>query len=198
MAPATTPSTPTTTPEKAPKSEVRGPTPAEVIVKLPADAKLFVDGQRIELTAGTRAVVTPALEPGQDYFYMVRAEAVRDGKTVEENRRVIVRAGYTTNLDFSKLEPVAHEEARPSRITVRMPENGRLFVDGNPVTMTSPTRTFDTPRLEPGKSYYYTFKAEVVRDGKAQTEDRRVVVEAGKELTVDFTTMAEPRVTAQR
>ena len=43
-----------------------------------------------------------------------------------------------------------------------------------------------TPALEPGKFYYYTLKAEVVRDGKALVETKKVFVEAGKEAFVDF------------
>jgi uncharacterized protein (TIGR03000 family) len=195
-APATT--TPTTTPDKKPgKPEVMVPTPAEVLVNLPANAKLFVDGQRVELTPTRRTMATPVLQPGQDYFYLLRAEAVRNGQAVAESRRVIVRAGSTTTVDFGSLAATAKEEAGPSRITVHVPENARLYVDGTAVPMTARTRTFDIPNLEPGKSYFYTMKAEVVIDGQTRSEDRRVVVQAGKDVTVDFSNL-ETVTTAQR
>ena len=47
-----------------------------------------------------RAFHTPELEKGQDYYYVLRAEVVRDGKPVSETRRVIVRAGETVQETF--------------------------------------------------------------------------------------------------
>jgi uncharacterized protein (TIGR03000 family) len=81
------------------------PSPAKVIVRLPAQAELFIDGQRSRLTAPTRTVITPALEPGQDYFYLLRAETVRDGQRVSQTKRVLLRAGRETRVDFRDLRP---------------------------------------------------------------------------------------------
>ena len=55
-------------------------TKAKLVVELPADAKLFVDDMPVKATAGVQTFNTPALEPGQDYFYMVRVERMRDGQ----------------------------------------------------------------------------------------------------------------------
>jgi uncharacterized protein (TIGR03000 family) len=52
--------------------------------------------------------------------------------------------------------------------------------------LTSGERTFTTPPLEVGRAYYYTLKAEVRRDGETRSSNRRIDVEAGKELTVEF------------
>jgi uncharacterized protein (TIGR03000 family) len=167
-------------------------TPAQLAVNLPTDAKLFVDGQPVTLTSASRTVLTPALEPGKDYYYIFKAEAVRDGKVLEESKRVIVQAGRTTRVDFSELAAAtpAESTAASAHITVRVPANARLLVDGVVVPLNTNSRTFDTPKLEPGKSYYYTFKAEVVRDGQTHSDSKRVVVQAGKDVTVDFSEMS--------
>jgi uncharacterized protein (TIGR03000 family) len=76
---------------------------AKVIIDLPTDAKLFVDGKPIRGAAKKKNFQTPALEKGQDYFYEMRAEVVREGKPVSETRRVVVRAGAVIRADFSSL-----------------------------------------------------------------------------------------------
>jgi uncharacterized protein (TIGR03000 family) len=89
-------------------------------------------------------------------------------------------------------EKLKKMEGKPSkgetvgRVTVRLPEDARLFVDGVSCPLTSATRSFETPPLEPGKKYEYTLKAEVMRDGEPYSDSKRVVVQAGKEATVDF------------
>lgn len=72
------------------------PAPATIVVSLPADAKLFVDDAVTTSTTATRAFASPALEQGKDYFYTLKAEVVRDGKTYSASRRVAVRAGEET------------------------------------------------------------------------------------------------------
>jgi uncharacterized protein (TIGR03000 family) len=85
---------------------------AKLIVTLPANAKLFIDDMPMKSAAGTRSFNTPSLEPGQAYYYMVRVETVRDGKTISETRRVIVRAGRIARADFRDLESDAVRTAQ--------------------------------------------------------------------------------------
>ncbi len=74
-----------------------------------------------------------------------------------------MRAGQTSAADFTKLTTQGKDAAR---VTVKLPADARLYVDGVPCPLTSATRSFDTPELDAGRSYYYTLKAEVVRDGE--------------------------------
>jgi uncharacterized protein (TIGR03000 family) len=80
------------------------PTRAKLVVELPEDAKLFIDDMPMKTKSGVRAFNTPALEPGQAYYYIVRIEYVLDGKPMSETRRVIVRAGLTARADFKDVE----------------------------------------------------------------------------------------------
>jgi uncharacterized protein (TIGR03000 family) len=80
------------------------PDRAKVIVQLPTDAKLYVDDHPIKATADNQAFSTPRLERGQTYYYEVRAEAVRDGKTIVESKRILVKAGQEVTVSFPKLE----------------------------------------------------------------------------------------------
>jgi uncharacterized protein (TIGR03000 family) len=80
---------------------------ASVTVRLPADAKLFVDDVACPLTSDVRSFATPALQPGQQYAYTMRAEVVRDGTTRTESQRVLVRAGQAVEVRFGALPAVA-------------------------------------------------------------------------------------------
>jgi uncharacterized protein (TIGR03000 family) len=80
---------------------------ASLIVTLPADAKLFVDGHPMQTPAEKRVFQTPPLEPGQLYYYTLRAEVERDGKTITRTQRVIVQGGAVTRAAFSDLPSAA-------------------------------------------------------------------------------------------
>jgi uncharacterized protein (TIGR03000 family) len=160
-----------------------------VIVSLPAEAKLFVDGEQVPMNTSTRSFQTPALKPGQDYFYTMKVEAVRNGEKIEKSTRVIVRAGETARADFGNLSdavPVKTTSEAPAKITVQLPADAKLFVDDKLCTLTSDTRTFETPKLETGKKYGYTLRAEAARDGKTVQAVRKVVMTAGEAVTVKF------------
>jgi uncharacterized protein (TIGR03000 family) len=76
---------------------------ARVIVDLPADAKLFVDGQYMHTTSARRMIQTPELIAGNVYYYELKAEIVRDGQTISAQQRVILRAGEIATASFADL-----------------------------------------------------------------------------------------------
>ena len=73
------------------------------MVKLPEDARLFVDDKACPLTSATRTFDTPSLKPGQVYYYTVRAEVTRAGRPITESKRVTLRAGEETVVEFIDL-----------------------------------------------------------------------------------------------
>jgi uncharacterized protein (TIGR03000 family) len=72
-------------------------------------------------------------------------------------------------------------------VVVELPADATLTIDGAATTSTSATRVFQTPELEPGQTFHYTFQAQVERDGKVQSETRRVEVRAGEQTRVSMT-----------
>jgi uncharacterized protein (TIGR03000 family) len=70
-------------------------------VTLPAEAILKVDGDRTMSTSSYRKFVTPDLEPNKDFYYTLQAEVVTDGRTEVLTKRVMVRAGHLTRVNFS-------------------------------------------------------------------------------------------------
>ena len=74
---------------------------ATILVTLPVEARLTVDGNATRSTSERRMFVSPVLEPGADYVYTLRAEIVRDGSTLARTQEVTVRSGQTTNVPFN-------------------------------------------------------------------------------------------------
>jgi uncharacterized protein (TIGR03000 family) len=81
--------------------------PANLLVTLPADAKLFVDGHETTSTSGERLLTTPDLEPGREFHYTLRVEVTRDGQTQQVSQRVAVRAGEDVRVNIDVPTAVA-------------------------------------------------------------------------------------------
>jgi len=84
----------------APKT-TRMVAPATILVKLPAGARLTIDGVQTTSTSETRYFESPNLLPDRDYVYTLRAELVRDGQAVAQEQRVTVRAGGEFRVPFT-------------------------------------------------------------------------------------------------
>ena len=104
-------------------------------------------------------------------------------------------APYAYGVVYQSVQPVAAqpiasagETTLPASATivVNLPEDARLTVDDTPTKGTSTSRVFTTPPLDRGRSYYYTLKGEIVRDGRTITATKRVVFRAGAETRVSL------------
>jgi len=74
---------------------------AYLTVMLPsADAEVWLGNSATTQKGMQRTFQSPALEPGRDYTYTVKARWTSEGKAVEQSRDVNVRAGQTSNVDF--------------------------------------------------------------------------------------------------
>jgi uncharacterized protein (TIGR03000 family) len=73
-----------------------------------------------------------------------------------------------------------------------VPADAVLYANDQEVSAGTPVASFVTPELEPGKEYYYDFKAVTTRDGKAVTRVKRVTVRPGQVVRLDYAEM-DPR-----
>src|SRR5262249_505991 len=86
----------------APAPEADSSNAATLIIRVPADAELWVQGVKMADTGPSRRFVSPALEPGEDYVYRVRARWTRDAGSADQTRNVDVHAGDRITVDFNK------------------------------------------------------------------------------------------------
>src|SRR5260221_409257 len=91
-----------------------------LLVSVPADAKVYVNGRATTSIGGDRQYVSRGLENGQRYSYEVRAEVVRDGKTVTETKVAQLTAGSQASLMFSLAAPASTaSSAKPPRTALQ-------------------------------------------------------------------------------
>ena len=79
------------------------------------------------------------------------------------------------------------EKADAARISVQLPADAQLWIDGQPTTQTGVVRTFETPgSLQPGRSYTYKLVAQWVENGQTVTRERDVSFQAGGQTVVNM------------
>jgi uncharacterized protein (TIGR03000 family) len=83
-----------------------------------------------------------------------------------------------------KEEPKGAAIPAPATIVVSLPAEAKLTIDDAATRSTSSVRVFSTPTLDNGKDFFYTLKAEIVRDGQTVTATKKVAVRAGEETRV--------------
>jgi uncharacterized protein (TIGR03000 family) len=167
-------------------------------VKVPADAKVFVNDRATTSTGSDREFVSRDLANGARYNYEVRAEFVRDGKPVVETKSVQLTAGQTAALDFDSATPSVQTADSSPRTTliVHVPDDAKLFLAGRETTSTGPVREFSTTRLPSGSEWNtYAIRAVVERDGKQEVREQNVSLKAGesREVTISFDGLASEK-----
>jgi uncharacterized protein (TIGR03000 family) len=83
-------------------------------------------------------------------------------------------------------KPKSGETSAPATITLKVPADAKVTIDGNSTTSTSSVRVFSTPTLPVGNVYTYTFTAEVVREGKVFTTSKQVAVTPGETAEIEL------------
>lgn len=75
---------------------------AAIVVTLPADAQLTIDGASTTSTSGKRVYWAPPLQRGVEFHYVFKVSVVRQNETVTESKVIAVRADGTTNIHFEE------------------------------------------------------------------------------------------------
>lgn len=164
---------------------------ALLTVKVPADAKVFVNDRATSSTGEDREYISRDLQPGAQYSYKVRAEFVRDGKPVTEEKSVQLTAGQSSALSFTGEQQVQTAKEADTRTTliIRLPEDAKLYLAGKATKATGEVREFSTNKLPAGAQWQtYAIRAVVTRDGHEEVREQSVSLKAGesRELSINF------------
>jgi uncharacterized protein (TIGR03000 family) len=162
-----------------------------LIVNVPADAKVFVNGHATTSTGEHRQYVSHGLEAGMRYEYQVRAEIIRDGKVLSETKTVQLTGGSQADLAFemsgsSPAPQTAKTGAAPrTAVLLHVPAAAKVYLSGMEMSATGPDREFVTTKLPAGSTWdNYTIR---VVSG-AESRDQTLTLKGGdsRELTFDF------------
>ena len=161
---------------------------AMLTVRVPQDAKVFVNGSATKSTGTERRYVSRGLKSGESYTYQVKVEVVRDGKTLEEVKEVKLQTGENASLAFD-----LNDADVETTLTVQVPEDAKVTLSGSQTESTGTSRTFTTKNLQSGSTWKdYTVQVSIERDGQTLTKSQTIDLAAGeaKSLNFDFETEA--------
>lgn len=211
MAPAPTPLTRPALPAKTPvaatynRKDALSRDSALLLVKVPAEAKVFINDQLTVSTGADREYVSRDLLSGPQYKFVVRAEFVHNGRTASENKTVQLTAGQTANLDFTQGEAnaqtagsiAAQSPETHTTLTVRVPADAKLYLYGHEMKANGPVREFSTTKLPAGSRWAkYPIRAVMEKDGQQQVREQTVSIKAGEshEVSINFENPASEQI----
>lgn len=96
--PAMQPVQPEQVPEPKPAASAPAAAPVTLVINVPAQAVLTIDGAPTQSVSTRRTFVSPPLEPGYIYHYNLKIDVIRDGQTVSASKRIEVRPGERTEV----------------------------------------------------------------------------------------------------
>jgi uncharacterized protein (TIGR03000 family) len=99
---------------------------ATIIVQLPDDANLMVNGNRTTSVSSTRRFYTPPLERGTNYHYDFEATVKRDGQPVKVTKGVDVVAGETRVVTIA----IPNVDQTPQRESSAQPGERNVLPQG--------------------------------------------------------------------
>jgi uncharacterized protein (TIGR03000 family) len=187
-APQGTPPAPQPTP-----SDAGGAGDATLNVRVPAQARVFVNDRLTRTPGELRQYISRNLKPGRSYTYEIRAELERDGQTLTQTQVVSLQAGADKMIDIS-----FDEEPTVTSLSLVVPPDARVTLGGVESSATGPVRFFSTRELAKGNVWRgYEISVSVERNGQTLTEQRTIDIVAGEshDVTIDFDT--DERVAAR-
>jgi uncharacterized protein (TIGR03000 family) len=164
-------------------STARETVPADgalLVVEVPADATVYVNGAKTTSQGAVRRYLSRGLAAGQKYEFVVRM-ATEAGK--ESTKVVSLTAGQRSNVSFSTAV-----EAPKTSVTLRVPADAKVWLAGNATASTGDVRTFETSSLPAGKTWKgYEIRVAAVVDGQERTVSKVIDLAAGDvvDLTLD-------------
>jgi uncharacterized protein (TIGR03000 family) len=165
---------------------------AMLAVRVPADARVFVNGLLTRTQGMYRQYISRGLMPGSDYTYEVRVEVARDGRTYEDVRTVNLQAGGATELVFrmdQQIAPVASRQPAETSLMLHVPETARVILEGRSTEATGEVRTFVTRELRDSQRWDgYRVIVEFEQEGRVETSAKTIDLIGGgqHELSFDF------------
>jgi len=154
---------------------------------VPEDARVYVNGILTKTPGAHRQFISRGLASGYQYTYNVRAVVHRDGKELSDSQVVRVEAGETADLAFNfdraTTSPV------PTTLTVHVPKDAQVTLEGRETNATGSVRQFTTTELAKGAEWNdYSLVVTLKRDGRVETRRKTINLVGGesRELSFDF------------
>jgi uncharacterized protein (TIGR03000 family) len=152
----------------------------QIVVSVPSDAKVLVNGNPTTSTGATRRFVSRDLNPSESYRFEIQATYTVDGKEVTQSRTVIARAGGTEQIAFDGGQS---DDPVETILTLNVPEGASVVLANNPTKSEGLSRVYRTKQLKAGEAWD-DYKIEVTFAGKTKEKTIRLI--GGDKLEMSF------------
>jgi uncharacterized protein (TIGR03000 family) len=132
--------------------------------------------------------------PGPVYSYYAAAPVVIDARqpVIIDPSTSVARA-QLSRQDGPEQLPAPNVDAKPARVEVVVSDpNAEVWFGNHQTKAKGLKRAFETPNLQPGKSYSYAVTVSWTENGVAKRETRRVGVQPGSTVVAVFTQGDQP------
>jgi len=158
-----------------------------IVVQVPRDAKVFINGAATTATGSVRRYVSRGFQPGKVYDFTVRMVVEKDGSPVEVTRTVSLSSGDRQELAFdaAATRSVARPATQPAKtsLTLRVPADAKVFLAGQQTAASGEIRRFETAALAPGQTWEkYEIRVMTSVNGEEQTSSRVIDLVGGDSL----------------
>ena len=164
-----------------------------LLVEVPENAKVFINGNPTTVTGGLRRFAANGLADDKQYAYEVKMVVEDGGRSKELTRTVWLVAGEEQTVSFNAadasrvadaLEPATSPTAK-TNLTLLVPADARVWIEGQLMASTGPVRTFGTNRLAEGQEWAeYEVRVVTLVDGQEQAVVKRLTLTGGKDVDV--------------
>jgi uncharacterized protein (TIGR03000 family) len=162
-----------------------------ISVNVPADARVFVNGNATRSTGTARQYISRGLAAGRQYTYELRAEVTVGDRTISDTQTVQVNAGERAQVAFNLSGNGDQNASTPAktRLTLNVPTDAKVFLAGKETNSTGERREFISSKMNEGQTWAnYTIRVVANVDGKQVEKEETIDLSAGdeRELTFDF------------
>jgi uncharacterized protein (TIGR03000 family) len=151
-------------------------------LRVPTDAQVFINDYKTKTNGDLRRYVTRNLKTGREYYYHVKAVVVRNGKTIERNELVSLKAGESEAVEFDF-------DSSVTSLALNVPANAKVTLCGKKTKASGDSRHFSTTKLEPGQVWNdYTVEVALETNGKVYRQEKKINMVGGEsyQLTFEF------------
>jgi uncharacterized protein (TIGR03000 family) len=105
--------------------------------------------------------------------------------------------GGTKEAPEKLAPPSKQDQSSRAKVIIDVPAQAKLYIDDQPMSNKTGQRTFVTPPLERGQTYFYDVKIVLIVDGQEKVQTQRVVLRAGEVAAANFSSAPSGTATAQ-
>jgi len=163
-------------------SDAVAATEVQLMVSVPSNAKVFVNGNATSSQGTSRRFVSRELDPSESYRFEVQVVYDRDGSEVSQTKTVIARSGSSEEVVFDGTES---DDPIETILTLNVPTDATVVLANNETKSEGLTRVYRTKQLKTGEAWE-DYKIQVTHNGVTKEKTIRLIGGDKLEMTFNF------------